>query len=206
MLNTTIGALARFAARPPRFVAMREGPLVPGKRLAMPLALVPLLLLVVPVLEIAAFILVGRAIGLFPTLAIVVLSAVVGTLLLRRQGLGALRRIQGEMAAGRVPGRELADGVMIVAAGILLLTPGLVTDVVGYLLFVPAVRAWLRRLLARRIAVATAGRQPGSGGPGGEGRRSAPPDVVDLAAEDYERRADPRSPWHGSHEGNRTIH
>ncbi|KAB0679337.1 FxsA family protein [Aureimonas leprariae] len=174
----------------------------------MPLALVPILLLVVPILEIAAFILVGREIGLLPTLGIVVVSAVVGALLLRRQGLGALRRIQGEIAAGRVPGRELADGVLIVAAGILLLTPGLVTDVVGYLLFVPAVRAFIRRFLARRVVVTAtmAGSRPGGSGDGGGGKRPARPDVVDLSEEDYERRPDPNSPWNGSHEGNRTLH
>lgn len=176
----------------------------------MPLILLPILLLALPILEIAAFILVGDRIGLWPTLGLVVLNAVVGAALLRRQGLGALQRIRAETAAGRVPARELVDGVMIVAAGVLLLTPGFVTDVVGYLLFVPAVRAAMRRLLSKNVLGAAS--VPGRPGPASvsprdhtpnNGRR---PDVVDLPPTDYERRPDPASPWRGAHEGNNTVH
>ena len=103
----------------------------------MPLALIPFLLLVVPVLEIGVFIAVGGAIGLWPTLGLVVLTAVIGSVLLRRQGLSTLEAIQRETRAGRVPGRELVSGLMIAIAGVLLLTPGFVTDTLGFLLFVP---------------------------------------------------------------------
>jgi UPF0716 protein FxsA len=172
----------------------------------MPLVLVPILLLLVPIAEIAAFILVGGWIGLWPTLGLVVASAVIGVLLLRRQGLGALRRIQAETAAGRVPAGELLDGVMIVAAGLLLLLPGLLTDLAGYLLFVPAVRRAVRAFLAARVAVRvrTAGRRSPSGA---GGRDPGPPrdaEIVELLPGDYERRPDADSPWRGG--GNRTLH
>jgi len=183
----------------------------------MPFALIPFLLLVIPVLEIAVFILVGNLIGLWPTLALVVVTAIGGSILLKQQGIGTLNRIQSEMAAGRVPGRELVDGVMILAAGILLLTPGLVTDAIGFLLFVPGVRSTIRRVLSQRIVVMTRdgtaerwqSRRPG-GPSGGEARRGGP-DVVDLSGDDYQRRPDPTSPWHGDdHENesppNRTLH
>lgn len=173
----------------------------------MPLALIPLLLLAVPIVEIATFILVGNWIGVLPTLGLVVFSAVVGALLLRRQGLSTLRRIQTETAAGRVPGRDLVDGVLIVVAGMLLLTPGLVTDVFGYLLFVPAVRDVVRRFLARRVVVSASARMGGTGRRGPNDKpTSGQPEVVELSSEDFERRPDPDSPWNGPHEGNRTLH
>ncbi|GGE07067.1 hypothetical protein GCM10011390_27640 [Aureimonas endophytica] len=175
----------------------------------MPLALIPICLLLVPILEITTFILVGGWIGLWPTLGLVVGSAVLGALLLRRQGLSTLQRIQTEIKAGRVPGRELVHGVIIVAAGVLLLTPGLVTDVFGYLLFVPKVRDLVWRALSRRVVVTASGQRRGGetgGGPSATRRPFGGPEVVDLGTEDYERRPDPNSPWNGSHEGNRTLH
>ena len=112
-----------------------------------------LLLLIVPVIEIALFIEVGGLIGTWPTVAIVILTAVVGTVMLRRQGLAALHGVQSRLAAGENPGRLLADGAMILLAGALLLTPGFFTDAVGLALLVPAVRAWLWKRLAPRFAV-----------------------------------------------------
>lgn len=177
----------------------------------MPLALLPVLLLLVPIVEIAVFILVGDLIGVWPTLGLVVGSAVLGALLLRRQGLSVLTRIRAETAAGRLPGRELVHGVMILAAGILLLTPGLVTDAIGYLLFIPPVRDLAWRFLRRRVTVigrpGGAGRRadPASGpGAGRDGRR--PPDVVDLGGDDFRRRPDPASPWNDTEPGGRTLH
>ena len=123
----------------------------------MPFAIIPFLLLIIPVMEIAVFIAVGNLIGLWPTLGLVVLTAVIGSVLLRRQGIGTLARIQAEMQAGRVPARELVDGVMILAAGILLLTPGLVTDTIGFLLFVPGVRGTIRRVISQRVVVMAKG-------------------------------------------------
>ena len=179
----------------------------------MPFAIIPFLLLIIPVMEIAVFILVGNLIGLWPTLGLVVLTAIIGSFLLKRQGLSTLRRIQAETNAGRVPGRELVDGAMIMAAGILLLTPGLVTDTIGFLLFVPGIRDRIRSFVAKRVVVMAKGGGShgfGRGGGGQEWQRPRSPDVVDLSGEDYHRRADPDSPWRGDGNddgpANRTIH
>jgi len=97
----------------------------------------------VPLIEIALFIQVGGFIGLWPTIAIVIATAMAGTALIRRQGLNTLQRAQQEMDAQRLPVRELFDGVCLLFAGAMLLTPGFLTDSVGFVLLVPP----LRRLL-----------------------------------------------------------
>jgi UPF0716 protein FxsA len=106
----------------------------------------------VPILEIAVFIEAGGAFGLWPTLAAVVATAIAGTILLRHQGLSTLSRVQASLEAGRIPMAGLFDGLCLLVAGALLLTPGFVTDGVGLLLFVPPLRAALRGYLARRLA------------------------------------------------------
>jgi UPF0716 protein FxsA len=115
-----------------------------------------LILLIVPIVEIALFIEVGGRIGTWPTIAVVVLTAIVGTIMLRRQGLAALRSVQSRLAAGENPGRLLADGAMILLAGALLVTPGFFTDAVGFALLVPAIRQWLWNWLAPRLTVVQA--------------------------------------------------
>jgi UPF0716 protein FxsA len=120
----------------------------------------------IPIVEIAVFIQVGGWIGLWPTLGVVVLTAIVGTWLLRLQGLAVLRNIRAQLDRGQMPAAELFDGACLLVAGVLLLTPGFVTDACGLLLFVPGVRNLLRRILARYITVrhvGTGGRRPGSG-------------------------------------------
>ncbi len=114
---------------------------------------IPLFILALPIIEIAVFILVGSKIGVLWTIALVILSAMAGSLLLRIQGFGALNRIRAELDAGRDPGRELAHGAMIMLAAVLLLIPGFVTDVIGLLLFIPPVRDVAWRFLKRRIVV-----------------------------------------------------
>lgn len=105
----------------------------------------------VPLLEIAVFIKVGGLIGLWPTLALVVLTALLGTWQLRAQGLATLARARAQVDRGALPTRELFDGACLLVAGALLLTPGFVTDAAGFLLFLAPVRAWLRRLMARHL-------------------------------------------------------
>jgi UPF0716 protein FxsA len=100
---------------------------------------IPFLLLVIPLAEIAAFVVIGGQIGVWATLGMVLLTAAIGSFLLRWQGVGLFNKINTEMRANRVPGRELVHGVMILVAGVLLLTPGFVTDSLGFLLFVPGV-------------------------------------------------------------------
>jgi UPF0716 protein FxsA len=131
-----------------------------------------LILLIVPIIEIALFIEVGGMIGTWPTIAIVVLTAIIGTVMLRQQGLAALRGVQSRLAAGENPGRLLADGAMILVAGALLVTPGFFTDAVGFVLLVPAVRGWLWTWLAPRLTVVHVAGARARHAPGGpEGRR-----------------------------------
>lgn len=124
----------------------------------------------VPIAEIAVFLEVGDIIGFWPTIGIVVLTAFAGTVLLRQQGLATLRKAQASLEQNRFPIDEVFDGVCLLVAGVLLLTPGFVTDAVGLLLFVPPARAVLRRLMARFIAtrgtveIHAAGRPPDWGG------------------------------------------
>jgi len=133
----------------------------------------------VPLIEIGLFIQVGGLIGLWPTLALVLLTAAVGSWQLRAQGLATLARARQQLDRGELPTRELFDGFCLVIAGALLLTPGFMTDVIGLVLFVPAVRDALRRFLANRMATAAetrvwidgeevsgggGGPRPGSGG------------------------------------------
>lgn len=118
------------------------------------------LFIAVPLVEIAVFIQVGGLIGLWPTVALVLLTAVVGTSLLRAQGLATLGRAQASLARGEMPLREVFDGACLLVAGVLLLTPGFVTDAVGLLLFLPPVRhgllGWLGNAVkAGRIHVET---------------------------------------------------
>ena len=110
----------------------------------------PLLLLfiLVPIIEIALFIQVGGFIGLWPTLGIVVLTAVIGTYMLRQQGLAELARLRSSLENLNDPTDSLAHGAMIIFAGALLLTPGFFTDTIGFLLLIPGFRrlaiSWLR--------------------------------------------------------------
>lgn len=105
----------------------------------------------VPIVEIAVFIKVGGILGLWPTLAIVVMTAIIGTTLLRVQGFSTLQRAQAALARDELPLREVFDGLCLLLAGALLLTPGFVTDGVGILLFIPPVRDAVRRLVSRYI-------------------------------------------------------
>ncbi len=105
--------------------------------------------LAVPMIEIALFIQVGGLIGLWPTLAIVVLTAILGTWLVRTQGALAMQDLRASFSARGDPAEALAHGAMILVAGVLLLTPGFFTDAVGFALLMPPFRraafAWLRK-------------------------------------------------------------
>jgi UPF0716 protein FxsA len=127
----------------------------------------------VPLIEIAVFIEIGDLVGLWPTLALIVLTAVLGTWQLRAQGLATLSRARSLMEQGEMPARELFDGLCLLIAGALLLTPGFVTDSLGALLFVPPLRDALRRAIGRYVAaraetrVFVDGREAHRQGPGG---------------------------------------
>lgn len=114
----------------------------------------PLLLwiLLLPILEIVGFVVVGDWIGAGPTILLLLLSAVVGTLLVRRQGLATLAGAQGALGRGEAPGEALFAGFCTVVAGILLIVPGFLTDLVGLTLLVPPVRRGLGYWLLSRLA------------------------------------------------------
>ncbi len=163
----------------------------------MPFSIIPFLLLIVPLAEIGAFIVIGREIGVLWTLAMVFVTAVIGSILLRVQGFGLINRIQSEMQAGRVPGREMVHGVMIMIAGVLLLTPGFITDTIGFLLFVPQIRDAGWALIKNRISIVSAGGfehgQPQQPHQQPEDPGSAP--TIDLDAKEFQRDPDRDSPW-----------
>ncbi|MBY8916482.1 membrane protein FxsA [Nitratireductor sp. L1-7-SE] len=157
-------------------------------------SIVPFLLLAIPLAEIAMFVVVGSQIGVFPTLGLVLVTAIAGSILLRIQGFGVVRRIQETMNEGGVPGRDLVHGMMIMVAGVLLLTPGFITDTLGFLLFVPAIRDAGWKFLRSRIVIL--------GGPASAGGRHANPhgrdtgpQTIDLSADDYSESGDENSPW-----------
>lgn len=117
--------------------------------------------ILMPIAELAVLMEVHAAVGLWNTIAIVVLTGFGGAILARWQGLMVVMDIQRDLAEGRMPAPRLIDGVMILVAGLLLITPGLITDTVGFLLLVPIVRkeirVWLRRKLEDKFG--------GRGGP-----------------------------------------
>ena len=112
-----------------------------------------LLFLLVPLIEIALFIQVGGLIGLFPTLAIVILTAVAGTFLIRSQGSAVMAQLRGTMEDMRDPSEPLAHGAMVLFAGALLLTPGFFTDALGLSLMVPGVRGRIFNFVRQRVVV-----------------------------------------------------
>ncbi|HUH12062.1 MAG TPA: FxsA family protein [Longimicrobiales bacterium] len=110
-----------------------------------------LLFVALPLAELALLIWIGQVIGLWPTIAIVVLTGAAGAALARSQGLGVLRRMRAEMAVGRMPVGALQDGLLILVGAIVLLTPGVLTDLAGIVLLLPATRAPIRRWLERKL-------------------------------------------------------
>lgn len=154
--------------------------------------------LLVPLIEIALFIQVGGAIGLWPTLGIVILTAVLGTWLVRSQGRMAMGQLRTSFSELNDPTEPLAHGAMILIAGALLLTPGFFTDAVGFALLMPPVRVAVYRYLAKRIVVHEfqMGPDPRTG-PRGPGRG----DVIDGDYEEVRRPRDPNAPPSGWVEG-----
>jgi len=116
--------------------------------------MLPLLIVVfvvVPIIELAVIIQIGQLIGVLPTIALLVIDSIVGSMLLRAQGRAAWERFNRALAERRPPAREVLDGVLIIFGGALLITPGFVTDVLGLLLLLPPTRALLRGVVARRV-------------------------------------------------------
>jgi UPF0716 protein FxsA len=161
--------------------------------------------IVVPLAEIAVLIEVGGWLGLAPTLALIILTAVVGAWMLRRQGTVVLRRALQQMQQGALPLAPVFEGFCLVIAGALLLTPGFLTDTAGALLLLPPVRAFLYRRMRRRFEeqVRAAVSPQARAGAGAGGRDQPPqggertPPVIDAEFEEVEPAdmPEPRGGW-----------
>jgi UPF0716 protein FxsA len=136
--------------------------------------------ILVPIAELYVILKVGEAIGAPATLAILIADSLLGAWLMRSQGRAVWQRFQATMAAGRLPHRELIDGVLVIFGGAFLITPGFLTDIVGLVLLLPPTRSVVRRYLARRL-----GRGAVAGG------RSRPDYDVEGSAREYDERPRP---------------
>lgn len=159
-----------------------------------------LLFILVPLAEVGVFIQVGGLLGLWPTLALTVLTAIIGSLCIRWQGFRLVNRAREQLQAGEAPVFEVVSGACLVVAGALLLTPGFVTDTVGFLLLLPPVRRLLfDRVLAARLqgmAGARAGSRASTPSPGPLGQRR--PDIIEGEFEQVDEGVDmppPRGGW-----------
>jgi UPF0716 protein FxsA len=118
------------------------------------MALVLVLLFVVaPIVELAVFVQVANWFGLLEALLLLILVSALGVLVVRHQGLGAYRRVRDQLRAGNLPAAELVNGLLIVIAGVLLILPGFLSDIVAILLLLPPTRAFVRYLLQKHYAV-----------------------------------------------------
>ena len=117
----------------------------------MPLLALVVVFIVVPIAELYVIWKVGDAIGIWLTLALLAADSVLGSLLLRAQGRSVWGRFNTALAEGKIPHREVIDGVLVVFGGAFLITPGFLTDIVGLVLLIPPTRALVRRLVVRRL-------------------------------------------------------
>ena len=148
----------------------------------------------VPLIEIALFIQVGGFIGLWPTLGIVVLTAVLGTWLVRTQGAMAINRIRDTFSELNDPTEPLAHGAMILVAGVLLLTPGFFTDAVGFALLMPPVRLAVFQYLRKRVTIQRF--EMGGRSQQRHPQRPAGPLSNDVIDGEFEEVAPPKQPTH----------
>jgi UPF0716 protein FxsA len=145
-----------------------------------PLLALVAIFVVVPLAELYVIFKVGDAIGIVPTLALLVADSLIGSWLLKAQGGAVWRRFNETMRAGRIPHRELVDGVLVIFGGAFLITPGFLTDIVGVLLLLPLTRPLFRGVLTRRMAARTAFAAGDAANERIRVRRTAPPTDFDV--------------------------
>ena len=116
------------------------------------------LFIVMPVAEMAVLIKVGGIIGVFNTIGLVLLTAVIGAWLLRQQGLATLLKANQRLNSGELPAKEVAEGLILAVGGALLLTPGFITDTIGFLCLIPGTRHWLAAQALKRMVVSSQSR------------------------------------------------
>jgi UPF0716 protein FxsA len=107
-----------------------------------------LIFVTLPLIELSLLLRVSRVIEFWPTIGLIVFTGALGAFLARRQGMATWRRVQNEMREGKVPTGDIVDALLIFIAGVVLVTPGLITDLFGFLLLVPPFRKWMKRRLA----------------------------------------------------------
>ena len=145
----------------------------------------PLLLIAWPIAEIATLVWVGGHLGVINTVGLVLLAAFGGLALFRYVGFGLLRRVQIELAAGRMPTGALFEGFIVLLAGVLLILPGFLSDIMAFLLLFAPVRRLIIMAIAARMTVSATS----------SSRRPSDDGVVDLDQDEWERRGDGDSPW-----------
>jgi UPF0716 protein FxsA len=158
----------------------------------MPLLLLFLLFIIVPLAELYVIIQVGQEIGVLPTIALLLVDSIVGSMLMRSQGRRAWRSFNEALQAGRPPAREVLDGALVLLGGAFLLTPGFLTDLLGIALLLPPSRAVIRRILARRLVHRMTASMVG-GARAGMGPRMRRPGAYDVdgTATDVDPKATP---------------
>ncbi|CAK3954405.1 Membrane protein FxsA [Vibrio crassostreae] len=129
-----------------------------------------LLFIFVPIIEIGLFIQVGGFLGLWPTIALVLITAFVGASLVRSQGIQTLLSVQGRLQQGEMPAQQILEGVMLAVAGVLLLTPGFMTDALGMLVLLPAPRAMIAKKMMEKMVVSNMSGGFHAGGQAGFGQ------------------------------------
>lgn len=142
--------------------------------------------IILPLMEIATFIFVGRSIGILATLALVLLAAIAGGLILRSRGMAAVMRMRDNVSAGTIPGQAIFDAMVIGFAAILLIIPGFISDIAALILLIPAVRSMLFQSLSKRFTVVettTTWRRHGDD----SDPRLANNGVIDLDDQDWRR-------------------
>ena len=169
----------------------------PGDRPLPLVLLVPLLLLAVPVVELAVMVAVAGKIGILATVGLQVLLSILGAGIARRQGLAAFARLRATVDRRQPPVAEVIDGACILVAGVLLVIPGFVSDALGGLLLLPPVRAGIYKAVARRVEVRTfGGTRPGGPSPDAPGRSSGG-GVIEGEYEEIEPPREPKRPTGG---------
>lgn len=151
-------------------------------------SILPFLLIAWPIAEIAALVWVGGHLGVLNTIGLVLLAAFGGLALFRYVGFGLLRRVQAELSGGRMPAGTMLEGFVVLLAGVLLILPGFLSDVLAFLLLFAPVRRLIIAAVAARLTVSTVS----------QGRdRSRNDGVVDLDEGEWESHRDDNSPWAG---------
>lgn len=148
----------------------------------------PLLFIAWPIAEIATLVWVGGYLGVINTVGLVLLAAFGGLALFRYVGFGLLRRVQVELSGGRMPTGTLLEGLIVLVAGVLLILPGFLSDVLAFLLLFAPVRRLIIAAIAARLTVSTSASATSS-------TRRSDGSVVDLDEDEWERRSDADSPW-----------